>query len=127
MAVGGLHDPALYYSPTAWRTAGEAFHNVPAGAFRILLYHRPYTKTIGSVTADVRLQLSGHTHGGAMPVLRWLVERSNEGHSRGVYEFAPGRFLHVSPGTGQWAGFPLRLFTPAEITELTLRASTPAR
>ena len=127
LAVGGLHDPALYHFSPTWRSAGEAFHNVPEGAFRILLYHRPYTKTIGSVAADVRLQLSGHTHGGAMPVLRWLVERSNEGHSRGVYEFAPGRFLHVSPGTGQWAGFPLRLFTPAEITELTLRASPPAR
>ena len=69
----------------------------------------------------MRLQLSGHTHGGAMPVLRWLVERSNEGRSRGVYEFAPGRFLHVSPGTGQWAGFPLRLCTSSEITELILR------
>jgi hypothetical protein len=95
-------------------------------AFRILLFHRPYTSSIGSEKADVKLQLSGHTHGGAMPVLRTLVERRNEGHSRGLYEFAPGRFLHVSPGTGQWAGFPLRLFTPAEITELVLRAAPPS-
>jgi predicted MPP superfamily phosphohydrolase len=29
--------------------------------------------------------------------------------------------LYVSPGTGQWAGFPLRLFNPAEITLFTLR------
>ncbi len=123
LAVGGLHDPALYHFSPTRQNAGDAFHNVPEGAFRILLYHRPYTKAIGSEAANVRLQLSGHTHGGAMPVLRWLVERSNEGHSRGLYEFAPGRFLHVSPGTGQWAGFPLRLFTPAEITELVLRTS----
>jgi len=29
--------------------------------------------------------------------------------------------LYVSPGTGQWAGFPLRLFNPSEITLFTLR------
>ena len=73
--------------------------------------------------ADVRLQLSGHTHGGAVPLLRLLVSYVNEGYVRGLYEFAPGRFLHVSPGTGQWAGFPLRLFNPAEITEIVLRLS----
>ena len=56
-----------------------------------------------------------------MPGVSLLVARANEGHVRGLYEFAPGRFLHVSPGTGQWAGFPLRLFNPAEITEIILR------
>ena len=125
LALGGLHDPAF------WRTgagnhhpfpvASAAFRNVPANAFRILLYHRPLPAAIGAEAADVRLQLSGHTHGGAMPVVRCLVARANEGHVRGLYEFAPGRFLYVSPGTGQWAGFPLRLFTPSEITEIILR------
>ena len=61
-----------------------------------------------------------------MPVLSWLVARANEGRTRGLYEFAPGRFLHVSPGTGQWAGFPLRLFNPAEITEIVLRRKSGA-
>ena len=124
LAVGGLIDSAFCHmgdGAILYPTVKDAFANSPDGAFRILLYHRPYTKAIGSESADVRLQLSGHTHGGAMPVLRWLVERSNEGRSRGVYEFAPGRFLHVSPGTGQWAGFPLRLCTSSEITELILR------
>ena len=93
----------------------------PPGAFRILLYHRPLPEKIGAAAAGVRLQLSGHTHGGAMPGVSQLVARANEGHVRGLYEFAPGRFLHVSPGTGQWAGFPLRLFNPAEITEIVLR------
>ena len=69
----------------------------------------------------MRLQLSGHTHGGAFPVIHWLVARANEGHVRGLYAFAPGRYLYNSPGTGQWAGFPIRLFNPAEITEITLR------
>ncbi len=123
IALGGLHDPAF------WRTrdgepmpdAGAAFCSATKGAFRILLCHRPLTEAIGSAAADVKLQLSGHTHGGAMPGVSWLVGRANEGHVRGLYEFARGRFLHVSPGTGQWAGFPLRLFNPAEITEIVLR------
>ena len=56
-----------------------------------------------------------------MPGVSYLVARSNEGRTRGLYQFAPGRFLYLSPGTGQWAGFPLRLFNPAEITEIVLR------
>ena len=129
IALGGLHDQALWRS-TAWKgrtpLALSAFRNVPPDAFRILLYHRPFTASIGSEAADVKLQLSGHTHGGAMPVLSWLVARANEGRTRGLYEFAPGRFLYVSPGTGQWAGFPLRLFNPAEITEIVLRRKSGA-
>lgn len=118
LAVGGLVDPAFGVHDCA----AAAFAGAPDGAFRILLFHRPYTEGIDSAGGDVRLQLSGHTHGGAMPILRTLVERVNEGRSRGLYEFAPGRHLHLSPGTGQWAGFPLRFFNPAEISELVLRA-----
>ena len=124
IALGGLQDPAFGISSEGQfpLSASSAFHgDVPPGAFRILLFHRPITEEIGSEAADVRLQLSGHTHGGAVPILKQLVSFVNEGHVRGLYEFAPGRFLHVSPGTGQWAGFPLRLFNPAEITEIVLR------
>ena len=56
-----------------------------------------------------------------MPLLGWLVAKFNEGRLRGFHPISPGRWLHVSPGTGQWAGFPLRLLNPAEITEITLR------
>ena len=124
IVVGGLYDPSFFqFSDFSGihSVAQVAFFGAPKGAFRILLYHRPHTEEICSEDADVKLQLSGHTHGGAMPVLKWLVARYNEGHVRGLYEFAKGRYLHVSPGTGQWAGFPLRLFNPTEITEITLR------
>ena len=121
IALGGLYDPAFFQFSGIQSFARDAFADAPKGAFRILLYHRPHTKEICSEDADVKLQLSGHTHGGAMPVLKWLVAFGNEGHVRGLYEFAKGRYLHVSPGTGQWAGFPLRLFNPTEITEITLR------
>ena len=121
IALGGLHDPVFFGHGEHRQSASSAFHDAPPGAFRILLCHRPLPEKIGAAAADVRLQLSGHTHGGAMPIVSWLVARSNEGYRGGLYEFAPGRFLHLSPGSGQWAGFPLRLFNPAEITEIVLR------
>lgn len=97
-----------------------AFAGAPEDAFRILLMHRPHAVRFAAERCNVSLQLSGHTHGGGLPGLSWLVSRWNEGHVRGMYE--EGRMkLYVSPGTGQWAGFPLRLFNPSEITLFTLR------
>ena len=125
IAVGGMEDPAFSGTspPVFAHDAGDCFAGAPEDAFRVLLCHRPLT---GQIRADdpaagIRLMLSGHTHGGAMPVLSILVSLTNEGHVRGLYQFAPGRHLHVAPGTGQWAGFPLRLFNPTEITEIILR------
>ena len=129
LAVGALVDPA-FRPPVGdvpdYGSAAAAFAGAPDGAFRILLFHRPVTEAVDSAGANVRLQLSGHTHGGAMPGLRMLVEYKNEGRSGGLYEFAPGRYLYLSRGTGQWAGFPIRLFVPAEIIELVLRSAPPA-
>ena len=121
LALGGLTDPAFWGPRKPPCPARDAFAGVPDAAFRVLLFHRPLTKEIRSEEAGVRLQLSGHTHGGAFPVIHWLVANANEGHVRGLYEFAPGRYLYNSPGTGQWAGFPIRLFNPTEITEIVLR------
>ena len=119
LAVGGLQDPA--FRGDACPDARNAFSSAPRDAFRILLFHRPCTAANGAESADVRLQLSGHTHGGAMPGLSLLVARVNENRTRGLYRFASDRWLYLSPGSGQWAGFPLRLFNPSEITEITLR------
>ena len=125
LVVGGMVDPAFSeVSPQVFVCdAGDCFAGASKDAFRVLLCHRPLTvQTLADDSAaNIRLMLSGHTHGGAMPVLSILVSLTNEGHVRGLYEFAKGRYLHVSPGTGQWAGFPLRLFNPTEITEIILR------
>ena len=120
MSVGALADPAI----AGVCPAKSAFVGVPDNAFKVLLFHRPLTDVIDAVGADVGLQLSGHTHGGAMPVLRWLVEQVNEGRSRGIYTFGERGVLYNSSGSGQWAGFPLRLFTPSEIAEIVLRRKT---
>ena len=95
---------------------------VPHWAFRILLAHRP-TRLAEHAAYGVRLQLSGHTHGGAARGLDRFVARANEGHVRGIYR-EHGLTLYVNSGTGQWAGFPARFGVPPEITLITLKRST---
>ncbi|HTO68364.1 MAG TPA: metallophosphoesterase [Myxococcota bacterium] len=85
----------------------------------VLLAHDPSTFKRAS-QKGVDLQLSGHTHGGQIWPFRYLV--------RLAVPFVAGRYrrgdaeLYVSRGTGFW-GPPMRLFAPAEITELTLRSA----
>jgi predicted MPP superfamily phosphohydrolase len=85
----------------------------------VLMAHDPGTFKRAS-RSGVDLQLSGHTHGGQIWPFRWLV--------RLVTPFVEGRHardgaeLYVSRGTGFW-GPPMRLFAPAEITELVLRSA----
>lgn len=99
----------------------KAFLGVPPDACRILLQHQPYY--IWNFAAQrVDLQLSGHTHGGAVLGLDLLVKRLNQNHVRGLYLRPDAAMLYVCPGTGQWAGFPLRLGVPAEISLLVLRS-----
>lgn len=114
ITLGGVVDPVCGYCEPR-----KVFGKAPQGGFRILLMHRPiYTRENASL--GVRLQLSGHTHGGGLNFFRPLVAPHNEGHIRGLYE-EHGMKLYVNAGTGQWAGFPMRLGNPSEITEITLR------
>jgi predicted MPP superfamily phosphohydrolase len=88
----------------------------------ILLAHDPSTfKRACSLGID--LQLSGHTHGGQI----WpfgLMVRLVIPTVAGLYARGSAR-LYVSRGTGFW-GPPMRLFAPAEITEIVLRAPRAA-
>ena len=85
----------------------------------VLMAHDPSTFKRAS-QSGVDLQLSGHTHGGLIWPFRYLV--------RLAMPFVAGRYrrgdaeLYVSRGTGFW-GPPMRLFAPAEITEITLRST----
>lgn len=113
LSLGGLDDPELGANP------GAVFAGRGPGDFRVLMFHRPIWFARLAEECGVRLQLSGHTHGGGTPGLDRLVAKANEGHLRGFYALGD-RLLHVSPGTGQWGGYPLRFFDPAEITLLVL-------
>ena len=89
----------------------------------ILLDHRPGTAD-DNAAAGVKLQLSGHTHGGMVLGLDQLVKPLNNGYISGRYPVGP-MTLYVSNGAGLWNGFPLRLGRPSEITELILHPATP--
>jgi len=82
----------------------------------ILLAHDPSTFRRAR-RAGIDLQLSGHTHGGQIwpfafavrLLIPWVAGAHRDGRAQ----------LYVSRGTGFW-GPPMRLFAPAEITEISI-------
>ena len=105
-----------------WRTGST--HDLPRALdgrdperALVLLAHDPASFPQAS-RAGVDFQLSGHTHGGQIWPFRYFVRLAGPfvaGLSR-----RGASTLYVSRGTGFW-GPPMRLFAPAEITEITLR------
>jgi hypothetical protein len=137
LALGGVDDDAIF----RWCESGpepdvgKAFASATNGEFRVLLQHKPQFFDDNVSLHGVGLQLSGHTHGGVMPGLNLLVLAHNGGYVRGIYGVnagdavpaRPGR-IYVSPGCGQWAGFPIRFFDDPEVSVITLRcAANPPR
>jgi predicted MPP superfamily phosphohydrolase len=87
----------------------------------VLLAHQPRA-VVEAERAGVGLQISGHTHGGQIWPFNYLV-RLQQPVTSGLERF--GRSLiYVSNGTGYW-GPPMRLGSPAEITQLVLEARPP--
>jgi predicted MPP superfamily phosphohydrolase len=88
-------------------------------AFPILMAHHPHTFD-PATKAGFPLTLSGHTHGGLLNLTPTI------GFGPVFYRYWSGLYekyssqLVVSNGIGNW--FPLRVNTPAEIIEMTLRA-----
>ncbi len=113
LAVAGMPDPTDRVGPDLARALG----GIPAGATRVLLFHRP-TGTAAAERAGVHLQLSGHTHAGQY--FPWsLAVQALYAHPRGLGR--EGRmWIYTSFGTGFW-GPPNRFLVPPELTLLTLR------
>jgi predicted MPP superfamily phosphohydrolase len=85
----------------------------------VLLAHNPATFD-AAAESGVDLQLSGHTHGGQIWPFVYLV-RLITPYVAGIYRRGQS-VLYVSRGTGFW-GPPMRLFKPAEITEIRMRST----
>lgn len=84
----------------------------------ILLAHQP--KAVHeAVRHGVDLQLSGHTHGGQLWPLSWIL-RTHNPLVAGLHRVEE-TLVYVSRGTGH-SGPPMRLGVPAEITDIRLRA-----
>jgi predicted MPP superfamily phosphohydrolase len=96
---------------------GQALAGRDAARAVVLLAHDP-TSFRRASAAGVDLQLSGHTHGGQIWPFNYLV-RLAVPWVAGLHRVGAS-VLYVSRGSGFW-GPPMRLFAPAEITELVLR------
>ena len=86
----------------------------------ILLAHDPSTFKRASAM-HVDLQISGHTHGGQIWPFGYFVRLAIP-FVAGLYRRGAAQ-LYVSRGAGFW-GPPMRLFAPAEITEIRLRSGS---
>ena len=121
LAVAGVPDRAGWERGLdAASDPRGAFAAATNGEFRVLLQHRPKGAVENCRELGVDLQLSGHTHGGIAPPFRSFIGKFNGGFTHGLYPLGQS-YLYVSPGSGQWAGFPMRFFNDSEITLVILR------
>ena len=98
---------------------GKAFAGRDPARAVVLLAHDPGSFR-RAAAQDVDLQLSGHTHGGQIWPFNFLV-RLAVPWVAGLHRVGASQ-LYVSRGSGFW-GPPMRLFAPAEIGEIVLRAA----
>ena len=126
LVIAGLTDPAASRFGLPEPDIRAALAGIPPDVPIILMAHQPRAAPENAL-AGVDLQLSGHTHGGQIVWLRPLIGRFNAGFISGWYSLDKGNGrgemkMYVSNGAGLWAGFPIRLGVPAEITRIVLRS-----
>ncbi len=119
LTIAGVTDPVAARYGLPLPDLRAALAGADPAAPVILLDHRP-RNAADAAARGVKLQLSGHTHGGQIVGMDQLVKRANGGFVSGRYE-VDGMTLYVSNGAGLWAGFPARIGVPSEITLFTLR------
>ena len=83
----------------------------------ILLSHNPEEAYRAYHFFD--LQLSGHTHGGMVWGMDYLVKKMNGNLVSGLYQIGDMK-LYLTNGTCIWSGFPIRFGRPSEIALITL-------
>lgn len=118
--VAGVDDRfGRYFGPGHGEDLDRALDGRDLARPLVLLAHNPNSFD-AAAERGVDLQLSGHTHGGQLWPFAYFVRLATP-YVAGLFQ--RGRsLLYVSRGTGFW-GPPMRLFHPAEITEITLQAA----
>jgi len=116
--LAGVTDPAASRFGKEPNNIEKALKNHNNSLPVILMDHRP-SNAFENSAFNVDLQLSGHTHGGMMPLLAQIVKKANNGLSSGYYLIGDLQ-LYLSNGTGIWNGFPIRLGYNSEITVLEI-------
>ncbi len=131
LAVAGVENISKPPFPS-YGDLSKALSGLPEGMFKILLSHDPSHWRLGILPdSDVRLTLSGHTHGmqlkiGSFTPVRYAYPEwggfyySSDSRTASSERLTPDdRILHVSVGTG--GNVPFRLGCWAEIDVITLR------
>lgn len=98
-----------------------ALDGAPADAPVVLLYHEPDLADDTSRDGRVALQLSGHSHGGQVRLVRGkplITPYLSWEYDMGLYP-VNDMWLYVNRGLGT-TNVPLRINCPPEITEITL-------
>ncbi|AFR50692.1 metallophosphoesterase [Gordonia sp. KTR9] len=117
--LAGVHD---YTAPEPYEPdLPAALSGLSAEDFVLLLAHQP-RQAFEASDLGVDLQLSGHTHGGQMWPIRYLV-RAQQPTVTGLDEVGDTA-VYTTRGAGAW-GPPVRVLAPPEITMLTLRSAAP--
>lgn len=83
-------------------------------SLNILLAHQPKDAKYLKKFPWINLQISGHTHGGQLWPLHYLVKKDQK-YNVGLYKIRKNQYIYVNQGTGFW-GPPMRLGSRAEIT-----------
>jgi len=126
LALGGVDDKVSKFKHEVAPDVAKAFAAATNGEFRVLMQHRPTGVEDNVARAGVDLQLSGHLHGGFMPIMGERIAADNGRRLRGLHRIGSG-WLCLSAGCGPWGGFPLRFRTPTEISLVTLRSAKRSR
>lgn len=115
--LAGVDDPGAHTPDQALRPdTRKKLASAIANNFIVLLKHQPVVDS----DTPFDLQLSGHIHGGQIFPFVYLT-RLVYGVHTGLTRLADGRLLYVNRGAGTW-GPPIRLFTPPEITLITIES-----
>ncbi len=120
VALIGLTDHAAERFGKPMPNLKQAMTGLPPYHLSLLMAHQPKDARKNS-RQGIDLQLSGHTHGGMVRGLDLLVSRVNKGFVSGWYHLGK-MAMFVSPGTGLWSGFALRLGVPGEISLIILHS-----
>ena len=123
----GIDDPrGSWYLNRDFSVLDRVMASIPSGTFKILLSHRPNI-FYKAADRDIRLILSGHTHGGQVilpfPVGHGLsLARMAHELDYGLYR-SGNSLLYVNRGLGV-VGPPVRINCPREITRFVLRRNS---
>ncbi len=125
LALVGLQDPMARNGRFMGKVFGPgprpdlALREVPDGAFRLCLNHRPSEWRAARETG-ARLTLSGHTHGGQINLIPGVNSARILGpYTEGLYRKGH-QMLYVSRGLGV-VGLPMRIQAPPELAVIVLR------